>query len=500
MGYRTNTPNSGESIFVSKGGANNLSGNTEEAPVLTINQATDNAISTGATNIILGDGNYDEELTVPDGVSIRGVGAALFTSGDNETTIKAANSSVIDIGAALVSGSNSTGIIFDGKTRSLFMATTFVLGSFAGSPTGSIGIKFTGVNDDVFFKTINGECRADNSTLLEIDGESPTPFAIGLGTFTNFNDDLTVINHSPSDAFQISHIFVVSFADDPDSSVTGTVFVTGDAGRLVLSGGTIDLLGKDFAIVKSGLSLSISFNVIAGDITVNSGGQLLSTVLGLLIGDVLLETGSVSRGNIVEVDGDVTIESGASFDGVIGQVTGTIIIDPDADVNGIIDGVRFGTWRVLDVVVLKGVDTTTQNPTGIGAPLQITFGPAQVNSEVSVDALGSMTIHVENEYFFRTSMQAGRVNNGGVADLHFRLLVDGVLSGEQVYFAVDGAGDDAEIVIESDPLDLDVGQVVTVEMLRSITGMNDGSLFPVPPVQAGWTTTPSASVTVTRRT
>lgn len=337
-------------IEVTKGGADTNDGRTLEKPVLTISQGNANAISDGATTVRVGDGNYDDRVIMSDAINIIGMGAAIFNTQASQATLIASNSAAVNLGFLGSSGNNSTVVDISAKSRFQINASTLAIGSFfVPTPDSITGVNISGVCDDIPLTFRNGECRATNSTAVNITGQTSTPLAIDLGSFTNFENNLTIIDHKSSSAAQVTNVNFFSITDDPTAAPSGTVLVAGNAGAVVLRGSNINLPGNTVAQVSSGLRVDISVSQCAGEIVCESGGSISFSKLGLLLGDLDIQAGGDAFGNIDNVVGNVTIGAGAMYDGDISQVSGTITIDPAAIVNGTINGTPYGNAEQLSL-------------------------------------------------------------------------------------------------------------------------------------------------------
>lgn len=234
-----------------------------------------------------------------------------------------------------------------------------------------------------------------------------------------------------------------------------------------------------------------------------TGGSVVDAEITVMAAfrPILVDADSILNLTATTVKGDIVVNTDGVLNCNIAKFTGTVSpSDPgNGRINGIIGGVRYGNARVLDEIVLRGIDTTQQDPSvGPGAEMQVSFGAAQSNDVVSIDADGTMTIHKIAQLKFKFVLQPGRDNAGGIAFLFFRLLVDGAQEGEVKFIKLDGPNDDPYMEIHIDPLNLAVDQEVKLIMVRGIAGMDDGSLMVQPTLQSGWSTSRSAVVTVIR--
>ena len=514
MGHRSNIPPSGDTVFVTQGGDDELSGLTEENPVLTLAQAGTVAFDVSATSISIGDSRtaYVENVIGLDGVDVNGLGAAITSSDNSGVTYTASNSSTANIGFLSASGNDSVVYHVNGKTRSLATTSTLVLGSFFGPVSNNVtGIKVDGTNDDVFVTLRNGECRATNSKLLDVVGQSNTAIAVDFGTYTNFQDGLIGCNCNSSDPNQIVSVTFNNLADDAAAAPINSAVVAGTSGRVTLRGGNINIPGNKICDIDSGLQVDLSAQQTAGIIDNNSGGQLSISKLGFHVGPVNLNAGSTTAGSITQVignvtidgectgdvskiDGDLTISSTGSFDGDVSVVTGTTTVDPASNTNALIDNIRYGKRMITDEIVLSASSFNDQNPVGLDTPLQIEFGVAQAPL---LDVNGTFTTPDNGQYTMKYSFQYGRTGAGGVSWLFFYLEIDGTQAANTRLAKLDNSNNDFPVDFTVPAVDLTAGQEVKAYIYRDSLGNDSGGLLSESPTLT-LTDSPSAMLTVTR--
>ena len=156
-----------------------------------------------------------------------------------------------------------------------------------------------------------------------------------------------------------------------------------------------------------------------------------------------------------------------------------------------------GTVTVRTETELRAGSDVTQEPVAVDTPIQLSFGPAQVNPIVSVDALGNFTFGVTDEFQVRLRLQFGRTGNPGTALIFGRALVNGVQLGDPVFTTLDDADFSIPTTFEG-VVPFTAGDVLTVEIYRDSTGSNYGGVFAA--VSTLWTTSPSCLMTITRTT
>lgn len=501
MGRGNNIPKTGQDFFYTRAGDNTVSGRSNETPVFdpqtAIGRANDldpppSSLFPASINASVS-GTYFQSVTIPDFVNCTSALASLIAV--EPFCVSCGNRQGVSWGALINFNDGGSCLEIDGKFRVSAEVNTMVVGTEGDiinqrdsriEPTqaasiNNVGFLVTESCSEIFCSVVSAVIGGEGASLIRHDATSPNPVEYIVGNCTFFGDNQTFMEFNPPNATDQAIVNASSIQESTDAASTAnSMGYRVRSGRLIADNEVIQ--AKYIGVIEEEGQFAIDSIIAVGKISVKDNA-FANIAAEILVSDI--EVDATAQANFMALN-------------YSGTVTPS---DPGAGpINGHLGSRRFGTWRVLDVVVLKGVDGTIQTPANIGVPLQVTFGPAQANPEVSVDALGNITILVTNEYFFEFNFQLGRTFAGGVADMHLRTLVGGVQVGEDGYWALDKAGDDVRATILTDPLDLVAGQVVTVELLRSISGANDGSLFPVDPLQATWAVAPSASVTAVRRT
>lgn len=167
---------------------------------------------------------------------------------------------------------------------------------------------------------------------------------------------------------------------------------------------------------------------------------------------------------------------------------------------------NFMTWGEIQskpvvnayTTVLTAQSTaTSQQPSGLGVPLKVEFGPAQSTSDVSLSAQGNLTFNTSGQYLITLFFRFGRTSGAGDAYLFNRLLINGVqvLNSNALRLSTQ------DIVVpfsSSIGLTVSAGQVFTTEILRDSAGVNNGGLFQLTPSLAGWAPAPTATIVVSK--
>ena len=132
-------------------------------------------------------------------------------------------------------------------------------------------------------------------------------------------------------------------------------------------------------------------------------------------------------------------------------------------------------------------------------PLLVTFGAAQPGAIVSLDAAGALTFHEQDQFTVRVFLAFGRVGGGGGKSLLFgRVLLNGTQIGFSLGNIVDAA-EDVSTEIFLGALQVDIGDVVTVEIYSdTTTPFNGGGGLLHLESSLGWNDAPSAELHVFR--
>lgn len=130
-------------------------------------------------------------------------------------------------------------------------------------------------------------------------------------------------------------------------------------------------------------------------------------------------------------------------------------------------------------------------------PIQVTFGGVQVTPIIEIDALGNITFLEADDFQFRVHFAFGRTGAGGQASILFgRMLLNGVQVGVSVSTEVDD-GNDVNVDIIFDSLEIDINDVVTCEIYRENGNASNGLIFHSPTL-GGWNDAPSAEMHIFR--
>lgn len=151
------------------------------------------------------------------------------------------------------------------------------------------------------------------------------------------------------------------------------------------------------------------------------------------------------------------------------------------------------------VEILRAQSTATQNPTGLGAPLQINFGAAVgvPADPVMVSAAGAITFNQAGDYAIRVKVQAGRAAVAGVANILTRALKNGAQAGSTNITKI-SSNDTVNVLEFRIAFTAIAGDVVVFQIARDPSGVNDGGLIGFTPTGAlsAWGATASALLAI----
>ncbi len=148
---------------------------------------------------------------------------------------------------------------------------------------------------------------------------------------------------------------------------------------------------------------------------------------------------------------------------------------------------------------LENTSTVDQSPTAVDTPLQVSFGPLVANSDVSIAAIGTVTILTAGVYSITFNMNMGRTNNVGTSILFARLLVNDTPTGfvqvNKIEEAINVRPFNAQVMRA-----FSANDTIKVQVIRDSAGANDGGLITLNPVLSGWADSPSAAIRIQKIT
>jgi hypothetical protein len=514
MSYKADVAKTGRDFFSSPAGDNNQSGLSGENDISSLNLCIDriNVLSPvpspnfpASLNASV-TGTYVENLILPDWVSVNCTFASLINNTPGGVSVKGGSFQTSQWGALINLAEDGLIYEVDGKMRHRASINAVV-----GRGLNGVGFDVKGVCDDIFFDAVEAEMHGENYILINHTATSETPIQYEFKVSEFFAENQTFMIHDPA-GFSAETIVkggAIQLGTGATAmSTAGSKIFDVKSGILVVD---YDVLQAEVvAAVSTGSTLSLDARVIAGDINAETDSVVLAPTAGAVIGDTSAETGGILLMRALDRIGDTQIGagSGGSLEAV--TVTGDVNVDGEAFLfintligaltgtgvkNGWVDGTPYGKYE--EQLILKGSDFTAQNPLGLDTPLQILFGGVQASTggEVSLAADGSLTANVRHRYNIGLVLQYGRAGAGGVSWLFFRTLVNSIPVGNTILKKIDNANDDTPAQF-TNRLFLDVGDVLTVELVRDSQGNNTGGLVVENPTLVDWAMSPSASMSV----
>lgn len=144
-----------------------------------------------------------------------------------------------------------------------------------------------------------------------------------------------------------------------------------------------------------------------------------------------------------------------------------------------------------EIEVLRSNSTAvSQLPSAIGTALQVEFGPSKAGTYLSLAANGDITCNISGTYAVRLKLQKGRTGASGTSILLSRILINGVQVGVSAAAKMTSA-DPIYIVESKVTLQLNAGDVFTLQIIRDSSGVNFGGLYAVNSAD-GWNIAPTA--------
>lgn len=191
----------------------------------------------------------------------------------------------------------------------------------------------------------------------------------------------------------------------------------------------------------------------------------------------------------------------------------SIITDPDvhepkgistapANTTYVANGAGSGDWTVVDYKVqgqevLSGRSYVSQSPSTTDTSLQLTFGPAVSATDAALDAAGNLTILTAGTYQIVFVLRLARTSATGEALLGARWKVNGSTVGGPTAIRLANGGFSVPFSFTT-TRSFSVNDVITAEIIRDSTGVNNGGVFPADFVAADWQDAASAVVIVNK--
>jgi len=515
MSFRGNQPTTGRDLYFAPSGNNDLVGTSDENPLADPNEVIDRInnldppISSSDrasmnANII---GIYSESVTLPPFTTCNAAAASIITT--DLVNITMGGNQSAEWGSLLNFAGSGTVINIDGLNRVSSITTAVVVGADTFPADDGTGYVVTGACDDVFIDLRQGELRGKRTVMIDHTAESPTPIKYSMDVVEFFNIDQIFLKYNPtgSGAAAIVEASAIQKSLPATQPVTNATIFQVMAGTLVVDASI--LVADTIAVVEDGGTLTLDAQAMFGDTLVKDSGIAIYKSVSIIQGNVDIEDTGTLQASVRTCIGNMTVAAGANMtitcDNFIGDLDneGTVLaivqnhvgeITGSGTINGLINGVPYGTYQ--ETILLQGEDFTTQTPLGLDIPMQVTFGPAQGTASdlVMLSAAGELTANVKHRYTASFFVQYGRTGAGMFSNLFLRFLINGAPS-SPINAKLDNANSDVPVQFTT-ILDLEIGDVVTAELIRDSGGGNSGELVTESAVLGDWTDSASAIIRI----
>lgn len=157
-----------------------------------------------------------------------------------------------------------------------------------------------------------------------------------------------------------------------------------------------------------------------------------------------------------------------------------------------------GVFR--ETTLINGFSTAaSQQPVGLDTPLQIEFGAAQgtIGDPVMLSATGAITFNQAGQYIINYTSHFGRIGATGVSELYTRSLINGVVVGNSRHARISSSDQVLPFALRV-KVNVNAGDVLTLQLLRDSSGNNSGGFFQGDPIAAGFPNAPSATMEISR--
>lgn len=159
-----------------------------------------------------------------------------------------------------------------------------------------------------------------------------------------------------------------------------------------------------------------------------------------------------------------------------------------------------GIYEIVNTVLLDTFSIVAQNAVSIDVPIQIDFGAAQTSADnsASIDANGTVTFNRAADYDIEIILHTSRDMTNDEAVLIFSAQVNGNFVGSSLAVTITDKQQATEHAITF-VQNFQVGDTLAYFMTRDSSGVNDGGLFPLTPVNVALPPVRSAKLKVSRR-
>lgn len=192
-----------------------------------------------------------------------------------------------------------------------------------------------------------------------------------------------------------------------------------------------------------------------------------------LIGDILALVPAVEWGDIVGTLSDQTDLQNALNDKQDTLVSGTNIKTIDG--NSILGSGNLSVTGYSYVYQIGSVNQNNQVPTAQGSALQASLGPAVSNSNVDIQAGGTVTFLTAGKYILKLFINAGREGSvSGTSYLAWRTILNSSQYGELRSFVLESTDSYKQEEVDFF-IDASAGDRFAVEIMDDVLGVDDNS-------------------------
>ena len=169
------------------------------------------------------------------------------------------------------------------------------------------------------------------------------------------------------------------------------------------------------------------------------------------------------------------------------------ILKPDG--TGLVEWVDFVALIGSSTIVLEASSFIDQQPSGTDTPLQISFGAAQDNATIDLNADGTITFLKDGLYNIVLDAEYGRTGASGDSELRFRALVNNSPQSPVVSARIDSANTRVPLFFTL-LTNFVVNDTFKIQILRDSSGNDSGGLFTAASTPGDWEDSPSARISI----
>lgn len=153
------------------------------------------------------------------------------------------------------------------------------------------------------------------------------------------------------------------------------------------------------------------------------------------------------------------------------------------------------TPTVLSEIISGFSTATSQLPTTLDTPLEVSFGSGGSTTDVTIASSGDITFNTTGNYQVKVGLSFGRTALTGVANLMCRMLINGAQVGQSFGVSLDN-NVSTTFVVNTFMVSATSGNVLSFEIVRASSGIDVGGLYKVSATTSGWNDVPSAIINI----